>query len=52
VSVLREWWRALTRRHRAPAPYDWEMECPELRLPPEGHVRKLNEEPQQGEQGQ
>jgi hypothetical protein len=22
-------------------PFDWEIECPELRLPPEGHVYRV-----------
>jgi hypothetical protein len=35
---LLAWWR---HRHE-PRPFDWVEECPELRIPPEGHVRLVS----------
>jgi hypothetical protein len=35
---LLAWWR---HRHDA-RPFDWVEECPELRIPPEGHVRLVS----------
>jgi hypothetical protein len=38
LGELLAWWR---HRHEA-RPFDWVEECPELRIPPEGHVRLVS----------
>ena len=34
-------WRWREWRKQQTYPFDWEVECPELRLPPEGHVYRV-----------
>lgn len=38
MTHLERWWQSRRRRRRV---FDWAVECPELKLPPETYVRLL-----------